>query len=190
MKDLLASQTITQKQFDDAEARYITAQQTYEKLARGLRKDEVATLRARRDQAAAQADQLRKRIRDCRVLAPTDGIVTLRGVEPGEFVAPGSQLIRLTDVRLVKLTIYVNETDLAGVQVGGIASIRIDSAPDTTFTGTIVYISPEAEFTPKNVQTREERTKLVFGVKIEIPNPRAILKPGMPADASIRKAGV
>jgi HlyD family secretion protein len=189
MNDLLASHTVTQKQFDDAEARYIAAQQTYEKLARGLRKDEVTTLRARRDQAAAQADQLRKKVRDCRVLAPGEGIITLRGVEPGEFVAPGSQLVRLTDLRLVKLTIYVNETDLAGVQVGGTASVRIDSAPDTTFAGTIVYISPEAEFTPKNVQTREERTKLVFGVRIEIPNPRAILKPGMPADATIRMAG-
>jgi HlyD family secretion protein len=188
MTDLLASQTVTRKQFDDAEARYISAQQTYEKLARGLRRDEVTALRARRDQAAAQADQLRKKVRDCRVLAPADGMITLRGVEPGELVTPGSRLLRLTDLRLVKLTIYVNETELAGVQIGGTAHIRIDSAPDTTFAGTVVYISPEAEFTPKNVQTKEERTKLVFGVRIEVPNPGSILKPGMPADATIRKA--
>jgi HlyD family secretion protein len=185
MEGLLATQTVTQKQFDDAEARYIAAQQTYQKLARGLRKDEIATLRARRDQAGAQADQLRKKVRDCRVLSPSDGTVTLRGVEPGELVTPGSRLLRLTDLRSVKLTIYVKETDLAGVAVGGSARVRIDSAKDTTFTGRIVYVSPEAEFTPKNVQTTEERTKLVFAVRIQIPNPGGILKPGMPADAVI-----
>lgn len=189
MTGLLATQTVTRKQFDDAEARYIAAQQTYEKLVRGLRRDEVAALRARRDQAAAQADQLRKKVRDCHVLAPAEGMITLRGVEPGELVSPGSRLLRLTDLRVVKLTIYVNETELAGVQIGGAAEIRIDSAPDTSFAGRIAYISPEAEFTPKNVQTKEERTKLVFGVRIEVPNPATMLKPGMPADATIRKAG-
>ncbi len=189
MKDLLATRTVTQKQFDDAEARFIAAQQTYEKLVRGLRREEIAALRARRDQAAAQAEQLAKKVRDCRLLAPSDGTITLRSVEPGEVVMPGARLFRLTDLGLMKLTIYLRETDLASVAVGGTASIRIDSAPDTSFTGTIVFISPEAEFTPKNVQTTEERTKLVYGVRIHIPNPREVLKPGMPADASIPKAG-
>jgi HlyD family secretion protein len=189
MKDLLATQTITQKQYDDSEARYIAAQQTYEKLARGLRKEEIAALRARRDQAAAQADQLRKKVRDCRVLSPSDGTITLRAIEPGEFVMVGSHILRLTDLSRVKLMIYVKETELSGVAIGGRADVRIDSGRDTSFAGTIVYISPEAEFTPKNIQTTEERTKLVFGLKIQIPNPQGILKPGMPADATIRTTG-
>jgi len=71
------------------------------------------------------------------------------------------------------------------VRLGQLAEIRIDSYPDRVLSGTVVFISPEAEFTPKNVQTREERVKLVYRVKIEIPNPESILKPGMPADASI-----
>jgi HlyD family secretion protein len=187
MQDLLATQTVTRKQFDDAEARYIAAEQTYRKVSTGLRRDEVTTLRARRDQAAAQADLLRKKVQDCRVLAPSAGVVTLRAVEPGELVAVGSRLVRITGIDLLKLMIYVKETDLARVSLGGEARVTIDSAPDTAFTGRVVYISPEAEFTPKNVQTSEERTKLVYGVRIEIPNPAGILKPGMPADAALAR---
>ena len=185
MKDLLASQSITQKQYDDAYARYVNAQQTFEKLSRGLRKDEVLTFRARRDQAEAQVDQLRKKVRDCALLAPTAGTITLKAVEPGEFVMIGANLLRLTYLDVVKLTIYVSETELGNVRLGQKAVVTIDMKGGTRFEGTVVYISPVAEFTPKNVQTKEERTKLVFGVKIEVPNPQGILKPGMPADARL-----
>jgi len=189
MKDLLASQTVTQKQFDDAEARFINAQQAYEKLSRGLRRDEIAALRARRDQAAAQADQLRKKVRDCRVLAPAAGTITLRAVEPGEIVMVGSNLLRLTGMELMKLTIYVGEKDLGLISPGQKADVFIDSQEGKAFEGTVVYLSPVAEFTPKNVQTKEERTKLVFGVRIEVPNPDGVLKPGMPADAVLKTRG-
>jgi len=189
MKDLLASQTVTQKQFDDAEARFINAQQAYEKLSSGLRRDEIAALRARRDQAAAQADQLRKKVRDCRVLAPAAGTITLRAVEPGEIVMVGSNLLRLTGMDLMKLTIYVGEKDLGLISPGQKADVFIDSQEGKAFEGTVVYLSPVAEFTPKNVQTKEERTKLVFGVRIEVPNPDGVLKPGMPADAVLKTRG-
>lgn len=183
LKDLLASQTVTQKQFDDAEARFIGAEQAYQKLERGLRSDEIATVAARRDQAQAQADQLRKRMRDCIILAPTSGVITLRAVEPGELVTMGATILRITYLEKVKLTIYVNEADLGNVRLGQSASITIDSDREKQFPGRIVYISPTAEFTPKNVQTKEERTKLVFGVRIEVENPDGFLKPGLPADA-------
>jgi HlyD family secretion protein len=185
MKDLLSSQSITQKQYDDAYTRYVTAQQTLEKLATGLRKDEVATIRARRDQAEAQVDQLRKKIRDCSLLAPTSGTITLKAVEPGEFVMVGANLLRLTYLDVVRLTIYVGEAELGNVRLGQKATVTIDTEGGKSFEGTVVYISPVAEFTPKNVQTKEERTKLVFGVKIEVPNPQGTLKPGMPADARL-----
>lgn len=188
MKDLLASNTVTQKQFDDAEARYISAQQTYEKLKTGLRNDEIVTVRARRDQAAAQADQLRKKVSDCYILAPSSGTVTLRAVEPGELVTMGANILRITYLEKVKLTIYVNEADLGRIRLGQEASVKIDSDKERSHTGRIVYISPTAEFTPKNVQTKEERTKLVFGVKIEVDNKDGVLKPGLPADATIRTA--
>lgn len=180
---LLASQSVTQKQFDDAEARYISAEQAYQKLVYGLRSDEIVAAGARRDQAQAQADQLRKKVRDCSIVAPMSGIVTLRAVEVGELVNPGASIVRITYLEKVNLTIYINETDLGKVQLGQTATISIDADTEKKYAGKIVYISPTAEFTPKNVQTKEERTKLVFGVKIEVENPDGALKPGLPADA-------
>lgn len=185
MKALLESQTVTQKQYDDALTRFITAQQTYEKLSRGLRPAEIQAARAKRDQAAAQVDQLRKKVNDCRIIAPTTGTVTLRAVQPGEFVTVGANLLRITYLDKVKLTIYVAEAELGRIKLGQHARVFIDTDPTKAYDGTVVYISPVAEFTPKNVQTKEERTKLVFGVKIEADNSDGALKPGMPADARI-----
>ena len=185
MKDLLASETITQKQYDDAYARSVAAEQTYQKLHRGSRPEEIRGARVRRDQASAQVELLRKKVRDCRILAPSDGTVTLRGVEPGELVAVGTNVLRLTYLDKVKLTIYVNETDLGKVKLRQGAKVSIDTDAKRSYDGIVVFISPVAEFTPKNVQTKEERTKLVFGVKIEVPNPDGSLKPGLPADARI-----
>ena len=185
MKDLLASQSITQKQYDDAYNKYVSAQQTYEKLKRGSRQEEINGARQKRDLASAQVDLLKKKIRDCSVTAPSSGTITLRAVEPGELVTVGANLLRLTYLDKVKLTIYVDEQQLAGVRLGQQATVTIDAQPKKPFSGTVTYISSVAEFTPKNVQTKEDRTKLVFGVKIEIPNTDQTLKPGMPADASI-----
>ena len=184
---LLASSTITRKQFDDTEARFISAEQTYEKLMSGLRKDEILAARALRDQALAQRDQLAQRLSDCYIVSPSSGIVTVKAVEPGEFVPAGSNLLRITKLDTVKLAIYVPEDDLASLRIGQEARVMIDGAGERTFPGTVVSVSDVAEFTPKNVQTREERTKLVFAVKIRIPNPERILKPGMPADALLAR---
>jgi HlyD family secretion protein len=186
MKDLLATQTITQKQYDDAYARYVAAQQTYEKLKRGLRPEEITSARTRRDYAAAQVDLLKKKVHDCSVVAPTSGTVTLKAIEPGELVTMGSNVLRITRLDPVNLMIYVNEQELGKIHLGQSAKVSIDAfGQGKTFDGTVVYISPVAEFTPKNVQTKEERTKLVFGIKIEVKNPDGSLKPGLPADARI-----
>jgi HlyD family secretion protein len=188
MRDLLASNTVTQKQYDDAYNRYVAAEQTYRKLVTGSRRQEIEGARARTESAAAQAELLQKKVRDCVILSPAAGTVTLRGVEPGEFVSPGAAAFRITNLDRVKLMIYVPEADLGKIRTGEEASIFVDSHPDRPFAGTIAYISPVAEFTPKNVQTREERTKLVFAVKVEAENPEGILKPGMPADARLKVA--
>ncbi len=190
MKDLLATASVTRKQYDDAESRFVAAEQTYRKLKTGLRPEEIAGARARQEYADAQVELLRKRVRDCIVTSPAAGTVTLRGVEPGELVTTGMNLLRLTDLDTVKLTIYVNETELGGVTLGQEARVRIDGFEEgKDLPGRVTYVSPTAEFTPKNVQTKEERSKLVFGVRIEIPNPDGVLKPGLPADARIRAAG-
>ncbi len=189
MKGLLATQTITQKQYDDVYARYVAAQQTYEKVRRGLRPEEITNARVRRDYAAAQVDLLRKKVRDCILLSPTSGIVTLRSIEPGELVTIGSNVLRITDLDRVDLMIYVNEEELARITLGQNATVSVDGYPGRTFDGKVVYTAPSAEFTPKNVQTKEERTKLVFGVKIEIQNHDGALKPGLPADAKLTIQG-
>jgi HlyD family secretion protein len=190
MKALLAEHSVTQKSYDDAYAKYVSADQTYRKLKSGLRPEEIEGTRVRRDQAAAQADLLKKRVRDCHVLAPSAGIITLRGVEPGELVSTGMTVLRLTYLDRVKLMIYVNEADLGNVHLGQTALISIDSfGKGKSVEGKVSYISPLAEFTPKNVQTKEERTKLVFGVRIEAANTDGALKPGLPADAVLLTSG-
>jgi HlyD family secretion protein len=186
MKGLIDEQSVTRKQYDDAYARYVAAEQTYAKLKAGLRPEEITGARVRRDGAAAQVDLLKKRVRDCAITAPTRGTITLRAVEPGELVGIGSNVVRLTYLDKVKLTIYVNEAELGRIALGEKADVSIDSfEKGRTFPGTVVYISPVAEFTPKNVETKEERTKLVFAVKMEVANPDGALKPGLPADARI-----
>jgi HlyD family secretion protein len=185
MKDLLVTKTVTRKQYDDTETRYVAAQQLFMKLSRGSRPEEIQAARARRDQAVASADHIVKRINDCHVTAPTTGTVTLRSVEPGELVSPGVNLLRITHLEKVKLTIYVNTIQLGKIRLGQEAEVRIDAYDEVFFKGRVIYLSPVAEFTPKNIQTKEERTKLVFAVRIEVLNPDGVLKPGLPADATL-----
>ena len=184
-KELIKSNTVAQKQLDDAQTRYIVAQQTYEKLKRGSRTEEIQVARARRDQAVAQVESIRKKLRDSYIVAPTTGVVTQKAVEEGELVGPNASVFRITELKKVHLMIYVSEIELASVKLGQAAKVSVDAYPDRTFPGKVTFISPVAEFTPKNVQTKDDRTKLVFGVKIEIENPESILKPGMPADALV-----
>jgi len=182
---LIKEGSIAQKQLDDARTRHILAKQNYDKIKKGLRPEEIDAARARRDQATAQMKAIKKKIGDSYVTAPVTGVVTQKPVEEGEIVLPNASLFRISRLSKVHLIIYISEEELAKVKVGDEAKVYIDGEKNRTFSGKISYISSIAEFTPKNVQTKEDRTKLVFGVKIEIPNPEQILKPGMPADAVI-----
>ncbi len=117
--------------------------------------------------------------------APRTGIVLERMVNVGEIAPPNFSLLTIADLSQVTVTVYVPENEIGLVKVGQGVDVRVDSFPEKTFSGKVVWIASRAEFTPKNVQTREERVSTVFGVKIEIPNPDHELKPGMPADAQI-----
>jgi HlyD family secretion protein len=185
IEDLIDAGSVTQKQLDDARTRHILAKQAYDKLKRGARSEEIDIARARRDQAIAQMKSIKKRIEDSYVLAPVAGVITLKSFEEGEIITQNGSLVRISRLDKVHLVIYVSEEELALIKLGQEAGVYIDGAPNKTFPGKVVYISSIAEFTPKNVQTKEDRTKLVFGVKIEIPNTEQALKPGMPADAVI-----
>jgi HlyD family secretion protein len=191
MKDLLASSTVTQKQYDEAYTRFVTAEQTHAKMVNGSRPEEVDAARVRLELASAQVELTTKKLNDCVVRAHAAGIVTLRSVEPGELVSFGSHAFRLTRLDRVYLMIYPSESEIGRIRLGQQAAVTIDAYGDArVFPGRVVYVSPTAEFTPKNIQTREERTKLVFAVKIEVDNPDGALKPGLPADARIETAGM
>jgi HlyD family secretion protein len=182
--------SISQKQLDDIRTRYIIAKQTYDKLKSGLRPEEIEAARGKRDMALAQQKSIKKKIDDSYVTAPVAGVLTQKGIEKGEVVLPNASLFRISNLDKVYLMIYISEIELAKIKLGQNASVHIDGVPERAFPGKVIYTSSIAEFTPKNVQTRDDRTKLVFGVKIEIPNPEQILKPGMPADAIIDVSGI
>jgi HlyD family secretion protein len=118
--------------------------------------------------------------------APFAGIITSRNVEPGEVVSPSREVFTLSDLSTVDLKIFVDETEIGKVKPGQDVEVKIDTFPDKVYRGNVAFISPEGEFTPKIIQTHKERVKLVYLVKVAIPNPDLELKSGMPADAWLR----
>ncbi len=155
---------------------------------------EVDILRAERDalarqraQAEAQLAEQQSHVADFRVQSPIDGRVLSRTVERGERVEAGTPLFTLVDLGRLYVKIYVPEPSIGKVALGQEARVYVDAYPDRAFPARVSRVSQEAEFTPKNVETREERVKLVFAVEVALgENPGGVLKPGMPADAVIR----
>ncbi len=119
------------------------------------------------------------------IRAPISGTVVNKLVDEGELVAPGTPLVRLVDLDNLELTVYFPGRELGRVKLGQPARVFIDSYPNQPLEGKVTFISQEAEFTPKNVHMKDERTKMVYAVKISLANPEGLLKPGMPADAEI-----
>jgi HlyD family secretion protein len=189
---LLAKASVTRKQVDDAEARVKVARaqaqsagQALKKLKSWARPEDLHAARARVDQARAILDQLNKAVSDATITAPLSGTVTHKPVEAGELAGAGAPIATIVNLERIHVMIYLNEAEIGRVRISEEARITVDAFPGRPFTGKIAYISPVAEFTPKNVQTKEDRVKLVFGVKIELDNPDGALKPGMYADAEI-----
>lgn len=143
---------------------------------------EVQAAKARVRSAEAALDLAAIQLQHTELRAPFSGIVVSRNVEQGEVVSPGQEAMSVADLSIVELKIFVAETEIGNVKPGQAATARIDTFPSKTYAGRVSYISPEAEFTPKIIQTHKERVKLVYLVKITIPNPSVELKPGMPAD--------
>jgi HlyD family secretion protein len=156
--------------------------------------EQVAILRAERDalarqrgQAQAQLAEQQSHVVDFSVKSPIDGRVLTRTVERGERVEPGTPLFTLVDLDRLYVKIYVPEPSIGKVALGQEARVYVDAYPGRAFPARVSRVSQEAEFTPKNVETREERVKLVFAVEVALAeNPGGVLKPGMPADATIR----
>jgi HlyD family secretion protein len=146
---------------------------------------ELATAHAQVREAASVLEGIQIQIGYSHLLSPTAGIVLVKNVEPGEFVVPGAAVITLGDLETPWLKAFIDETDLGRINLGQKVAVKTDSYPQKTYPGTITFISSEAEFTPKNVQTTKERVKLVYRIKVSLKNPRNELKPGMPADGQI-----
>lgn len=143
---------------------------------------QVAQANAAVDAAQAALTLLDIELTHTTLVAPVGGIILQRLVHQGELATPGASLFTLADLDIVKLTVYVPEADLGQVDLGQQVVVTVD-AYDQEFMGQVAHIASEAEFTPKNVQTQEERVHMVFAVEIRLDNPDHLLKPGMPADA-------
>ena len=172
-----------------SEANVAAVEQRYNEAEEGSRKEDVAIARANLAQANASLGLSRINATYTTLRAPAAGVITVRQAELGEVVAPGSPVVTLADLDHIWLRAYIAETDLGKIRWGQDANITTDTYPGKQYLGHISFISPDAEFTPKSVQTYAERVTLVYRIKIDIDNPNHELKTGMPADAHIDLAG-
>jgi HlyD family secretion protein len=138
-------------------------------------------------QAEAAKAQVDARRREVEMTAPISGVVLSRNLEPGEVLGAGAAVVTLADLSTLELYVFIPEYKIGLVNVGDPVDVRVDSFPDEVFAGTVKAIGGKAEFTPRNVESKEDRVTLVFKVTVAVPNPGGKLKPGMPADAVFTK---
>lgn len=194
LETLFRSGSITEKELDDMkvqrdrlQSQLDQSRHIHEKLINGALKDEIDSVIAAVDQAKSAKAILEKKISDCIVTSPLDGIVLHRTAEPGEIVTPGASIITVSDLNKVKIRAFVPEKDLGHVKIGATVQIFIDTFPGISFNGKVATVSSEAEFTPKTIQTADERVKTVYEFKVLVDNLDRVFKPGMPADIVIDK---
>ncbi|MDE3163232.1 MAG: efflux RND transporter periplasmic adaptor subunit [Acidobacteriota bacterium] len=171
-----------------AQATCEAAEQRYNEAVEGTRKEDIAIARANLNQAQQSLGLSRVTLGYTVLRAPNAGVITVRQAELGEVVSPGTPVVTVADLDHVWLRAYIAETDLARVHWGQEVTVTTDSFPGRKFRGRISFISSAAEFTPKSVQTYQERVTLVYRIKMDLDNPDHALKPGMPADAQIALA--
>ena len=169
-----------------AEHRYRSAQAAEEMMHRGYRKEEVAEAKARLTQAKAQLVEIEVRVAESEVLAPTEARVEVVSVRPGDLVPASRAVVTLLEASQLWVKVYVPEPELGHIAVGQSASVQVDSFRDRHFSGTIEQISDRGEFLPRNIQTREDRSHQVFGVKVRLDNSAGLLKSGMAATVQLQ----
>jgi len=188
-QDRLSAQAQVESQsaiVGSSEAQVANAQAQLNLLRAGSRSEDIASLRAQRDQAEQSVEYAKTMLHNADIFAPTNGVIKSKDSLVGETVGVGSPIVTVADLDHVWIRVYVPEDKYGQLKVGQSVDVKVDSFPGQSFSGRIVSIATQAEFTPKNAQTPEERVKLVFGVKITITNPDRKLKPGMPGDAWIK----
>lgn len=193
--DLVTRKLAPQDQLDQAQQRQNVAlagveqaRQSLALLREGPRQEDIdqaaATLRARQ----AAAETARQQLEYVRLRTPVEGVVSVRLAEAGEVVAAGKPVLRVAELSRPWVRAYLNEADLSRVRLGQPAEVRADGLPGKVLSGRLAFIAPDAEFTPKTVETRALRVDLVYRVKIEVENPDGALKLGQPADVLLKAA--
>jgi HlyD family secretion protein len=201
VRRLAESGALGQSSLDEAQSRYDTLlhQVAAQKSAEGASRAQADALHTSTNAATAQALAAQSNVEtaraaiarakvdvdECRLLAPRDAMVATRILEPGEVVAPGTAILALTDVTEARTRFYLPNGLLAAAAPGRKVRVVADAYPGQSFEGTIYYVSPSAEFTPRNVQTREDRERLVYAVEVRIPNADMRLRSGMPVEVAI-----
>lgn len=197
---LLAASAGSRKQRDDAATRVSVAEarvnaarervraaeEVVARLRAGARRDEVASAEARVSAVDAQIAALDKNIADAVVKAPVAGTITAKLADAGEMIGPRAPVAVISDLDHAWANVYVDEPLVPRLKLGQAVTLVTDAGQ--RLNGSITYISPRAEFTPRNVQTAEERSKLVYRIKVTVDNRDGILKPGMPVEAEVGKA--
>lgn len=192
MKALFERGVIPKETLDNVETGYKMAvaqlqrvEERYKLVKEGPRKEDIEEARAQVEQAKASLRLSEAQLKDTILHSPISGIVLVKSAEVGEVVNPGTTVMTLADIRNVWLKAYIPETELSRVKWGQEVIVTTDLKPQKEYKGKISFISSQAEFTPKQIQTEKERVTLVYRIKIDIPNPDRELKPGMPADGRI-----
>jgi len=184
-KLLLAKKGPRTEQIAQGRAALAEAEHRYALVKKGPRQETIEQARAKLNEAEQALAIARTRLSYATLRCPVGGVVLSKNVESGEFVAAGTPIVTIGNLHDVWLRAYIRGPDLGKVKVGQKVRITTDSYPGRIYDGRVSFISSEAEFTPKSVQTERERVKLVYRIKIDIDNPKMELKPGMPADAEI-----
>lgn len=219
MEKLVAADTISRQQFDDArdkrdaaaqraesarqrmalleagtrtedvsaaEAKFKQAEAAAALARKGFRKEDVEAARGRMAEAQGRVAELDARLREAELTAPADAVVEVVSVRPGDLVQAGRIVITMLEASQLWVKVYVPETDLAHVHLGQQATVRVDSFGSETFSGHVGQIASQAEFLPRNVQTKSDREHQVFGVKVYLDNSQQVLKSGMSATVRLQ----
>jgi len=197
-EELFKKGVVTEKERDSLKLNYDVAKsrlaesESVLSLAKGnlskidAAKQDIDTAIPQIDAAKAAANQAAIQLGYTQLKSPINGTITSRNIEPGESVTPGREVITISDLSRVDLKIFVDETQIGKIKPNQPVDVKVDTFPGKVYRGYVSFISPEGEFTPKFIQTKKERVKLVYLVKVSIVNPDNELKSGMPADAWLR----
>ncbi len=192
MKLLYEKQVVPKETYDNADTAFKVAKaalqrarESYQLVKEGPRKEDIDDARAQVEQARASLKLAETQLGYTVLYSPLSGVILVKSGEIGEVVNPGTPILTVADIQNVWLKAYIPETDLGKVKWGQEVIVTTDLHPRKEYKGRISFISSQAEFTPKNIQTEKERVTLVYRIKVDLQNPDRELKPGMPADGKI-----